>query len=105
MSKEVIRPEQFRTVPGQSPFAEEMLTLSEQQLQELSDLYEGLFDTFTPGKIVKGTIIKVDSDGVLVDINYKSRGLIPRYEFSDYELKNLKEGQQIEVMIDQLGKR
>ena len=38
MSKEVIRPEQFRTVPGQSPFAEEMLTLSEQQLQELSNV-------------------------------------------------------------------
>lgn len=102
MSKEVIRPEQFRTIAGQSPFAEEVLTLTEQQLQELSDLYEGLFDTFTPGKIVKGTVIKVDSDGVLVDINFKSRGLIPKYEFSEYELKNLKEGQQIEVMIDTL---
>ena len=55
-----------------------------------------------PGKIVKGTIIKVDSDGVLVDINFKSRGLIPKYEFSDDELKNLKEGQQIDVMIDTL---
>jgi small subunit ribosomal protein S1 len=102
MSKDIIRPEQFRTIPGLVVLNTNAETLSPQQLQELSDLYEGLFDSFTPGKIVKGTIIKVDSDGVLVDINFKSRGLIPKYEFAEHELKNLKEGQDIEVMIDTL---
>src|SRR5439155_26617268 len=101
MSKEVIKPEQFRQAKSSSLEALE-LGLNEEQLRELTDLYEGMFDTFKPGKIVKGTIITVDSDGVLVDINFKSRGLIPKYEFADHELKGFKQGQEIEVILENL---
>lgn len=101
MSKEVIKPEQFRQAKPSSLEALE-LGLNEEQLRELTDLYEGMFDTFKPGKIVKGTIITVDSDGVLVDINFKSRGLIPKYEFADHELKGFKQGQEIEVILENL---
>ncbi len=78
------------------------LTLNPEQQQELANLYEGMFDNFQPGKIVKGTIITVDSDGLLVDINYKSRGHIPKYEFANHELKNFKPGQEIEVLLETL---
>lgn len=100
MSKEVISPDQFCQV-DRTP-EETELELTEEQLQVLSELYEGLFDTFQPGKIIKGTVVRADSDGVLVDIQFKSHGLISKYEFSDHELKTLKPGQEIEVMLDTL---
>ncbi|TET35539.1 30S ribosomal protein S1 [Candidatus Dependentiae bacterium] len=102
MAKEVIRPEQFARSQNKSLFEDMELELNTEQLQELSDLYEGIFDVFQPGKIITGKIIQVDSDGVLVDIEFKSRGLISKFEFGDHELKGLKAGDDIEVMIDTL---
>jgi len=102
MAKEVIRPEQFARSQNKSIIEDMELELNPEQLQELSNLYEGIFDTFQPGKIITGKIIQVDSDGVLVDIDFKSRGLIPKFEFGEHELKGLKPGDAIEVMIDTL---
>lgn len=102
MSKEVIRSNQFAQVQSKIILDDLNLDLSEEQLKELSELYVGMFDSFKPGKIVTGQVVQVDSDGVLVDINFKSRGLIPKYEFSEHELRALKSGDSIEVMIDTL---
>ena len=101
MSKERIRSNQFAT-PGIKLIEEINIKLNEEQLKELADLYHGAFETFQEGKLIKGTIIKTDSDGVLVDIQYKSHGLIPRYEFGEHELKKLTVGQEIEVILDNL---
>jgi small subunit ribosomal protein S1 len=35
----------------------------------------------TQGEIISGRIIRIDSDGVVVDVGYKSEGVIPRDEF------------------------
>lgn len=102
MSKEIIRPEQFRHSTNKGALENIELSLNPEQLQELSALYEGMFEKFTPGKIITGRIIRADADGVLVDIDFKSRGLIPKYEFGEHEIKGLKEGQEIEVMLDTL---
>ena len=102
MSKEIIRPEDFCHVNMTALQEQPELELSEEQLQELSDLYEGMFDSFTPGKIITGKIVNVDSDGLLVDIGYKSHGFIPKYEFGVHELKGFTLGQDIEVMLDTL---
>jgi len=101
MSKELIRPSQFGKADTQV-VQEEELKLGEEQLQELSNLYEGSVKSFKQGKLVQGKIIKIDSDGVLVDLNYKSDGLIPRYEFADHELKKLKTGDELELLIEEL---
>lgn len=102
MSKELIRPQDFCTVKNKAIFEDMALALSPEQAAELASLYEGAFETFQPGKLVTGTIIKIDSDGVLIDIGYKSRGLIPKYEFGEYDIKELKEGQELEVILDTL---
>lgn len=102
MAKEVIRPEQYAQVKNKSVEQDFNLELSPEQLTELSELYEGMIEGFQTGKIIKGEVIQVDSDGVLVDINFKSHGLIPKYEFGEHEVKALKEGAEIEVMIDTL---
>src|SRR5260221_10562630 len=102
MSKECIYPNQFAHVKKKETLEDVALELNDAQLQELSELYEGISSTYQPGKIVKGTIIRADSDGVLVDINFKSRGHIPKFEFGVHELKSFKPGQEIEVLIDTL---
>jgi len=98
MSKEVIRSRQFAHV-GVLP--EEELNLNQEQQRTLASLYEGL-DKLRPGQLLTGVVLRADNDGVLVDINYKSEGLIPSYEFSAHELKKFRPGSEIEVILDEL---
>jgi len=102
MSKELIHPEHFGKVPTSVAMIDEALQLNDEQRKELAELCEGVFGNFKQGNVVKGRIVKIDSDGVLVDIDYKSDGLIPRYEFGDHELKRFVPGNEIEVLIDEL---
>jgi small subunit ribosomal protein S1 len=55
---------------------------------------------FASGSIVKGTIIEIGTKDVLVDIGYKSEGVISGGEFED--LKTVKVGDQIDVLIEKL---
>jgi len=55
---------------------------------------------FAAGEIVKGTIIEVRPKEVLVDIGYKSEGVIPGNEFED--IKVVKIGDVIDVLIEKL---
>ena len=101
MSKEIIRPSQFGRV-NVTEIEDHDLELNDAQLEELSSLYEGFFSVCTPGKIVEGKIVNMGNDGLLIDIGYKSEGLIPRYEFSSHELNKYKVGDTLEVILDQL---
>ena len=55
---------------------------------------------FAAGSIVKGTIIEVRPKEVLVDIGYKSEGVVNGHEFED--IKAVKIGDQIDVLIERL---
>jgi small subunit ribosomal protein S1 len=55
---------------------------------------------FAAGNIVKGTIIELRPKEVLVDIGYKSEGVISGTEFED--LKAVKLGDEIDVLIEKL---
>ena len=55
---------------------------------------------FAAGEIVKGTVIEVRSKEVLVDIGYKSEGVISANEFID--IKVVKVGDVIDVLIEKL---
>jgi len=55
---------------------------------------------FAAGNIVKGTIIEVRPKEVLVDIGYKSEGVISGNEFED--IKAVKVGDEIDVLIEKL---
>jgi small subunit ribosomal protein S1 len=49
---------------------------------ELIPNYDASFPTITEGEVVHGTVVRVDKDEVLVDIGYKSEGVIPVAELS-----------------------
>jgi len=52
-------------------------------------------------QMAKSVVLK-DDDGVLVDISYKSNGIIPNHEFSSHESKKYVTGSSIEVVLDRL---
>src|SRR5438094_2275914 len=49
---------------------------------ELVPDYDAAFPTINEGEVVHGTVVRVDKDEVLVDIGYKSEGVIPVSELS-----------------------
>jgi small subunit ribosomal protein S1 len=49
---------------------------------ELIPDYDSTFPTIEEGKVVRGTVVRVDKDEVLIDIGYKSEGVIPVSELS-----------------------
>lgn len=55
---------------------------------------------FTEGALVQGKILEVRSSDVLVDIGYKSEGIIARHEFDNPEA--LQPGQEVEVLLEKL---
>ena len=66
---------------------------------ELSELISRNFRTFRENTIVKGRILEIKSQVVLVDIGYKSEGAIPISEFEDEEFQV---GDDIEVLLEKL---
>jgi len=55
---------------------------------------------FAAGEIVSGTVIEVRPKEVLVDIGYKSEGVVPGNEFDD--IKAVKIGDEVKVLIEKL---
>jgi small subunit ribosomal protein S1 len=72
-----------------------------ESMEDLMSLYEESFKRFAEGEVVKGHIISVDKDHVLVDIGYKSEGQIRIHEFRD-ETGAIKAeiGDEVEVMVE-----
>ncbi|MBR3670900.1 MAG: 30S ribosomal protein S1 [Fibrobacter sp.] len=64
-----------------------------------ADVYAGM-DCLEQGKLVMGKISQVNEQEVLIDVNYKSEGVIDRAEFKDTD--SLEIGSEIEVFVEKL---
>ncbi len=65
---------------------EEMGTDGEEMDEDFAALFESsMQELHVPGDVVKGTIVQVNDDNVVVDVGYKSEGVIPLAEFKDEE--------------------
>src|SRR3989344_1775303 len=62
--------------------------------------YEMTFKNFRDGQIVKGRVLQVTPKEVIVDIGYKSEGLIPIDEFSN--AAELKVGDELDVYLEEM---
>ena len=71
-----------------------MSTLMEELLKEQN------FENLKEGSIIKGTIIEIRQNEVIVDIGAKSEGNIAGHEFVD--LGDLEIGQEIEVFLEKI---
>ncbi|MBI3252993.1 MAG: 30S ribosomal protein S1 [Candidatus Omnitrophica bacterium] len=61
--------------------------------------YEQTFHRLGEGHVVKGRIIRIAPKEVIVDIGFKSEGMIPSHEFD--ALESLKVGDEIEVLLEE----
>ena len=66
----------------------------------LTELYAQSLKDIREGQIVKGKIIGMTLQDVLIDIGYKSEGSIPRNEFS--EPASLKVGDEVDVFLESI---
>ncbi len=73
---------------------------TEEQMNEFMALYEESISGIEEGQIVKGNIASVGPSEILVDIGFKSEGIVPIKEFSDPE--NIEIGQEIEVFLEDI---
>ncbi|HMK55121.1 MAG TPA: 30S ribosomal protein S1 [Dissulfurispiraceae bacterium] len=74
-----------------------------EESKELEQMYAETLQRIQSGEVVKGRVIAVKSDGVVVDIGYKSEGTVPVSEFSAEELKTLKADDEIYVFIERIN--
>lgn len=75
------------------------LTDFEALLQEKYEEKESLSE----GRIVKGRIVKVSKDHVVIDVGYKSEGEVPIHEFADTKGDIVaKEGTYVDVFLETL---
>lgn len=66
----------------------------------MAALYDETLRNFTEGAIVLGRVLDVRPNEVLVDIGYKSEGILPIAEFKSPD--EVKPGDQIEVLLEKL---
>jgi small subunit ribosomal protein S1 len=66
---------------------------------EMERLYAETFQRIEEGGIRSGKIVAIKQDSVIVDIGYKTEGVIRIEEFSEEELRSMKPGDKIEVYV------
>ena len=65
------------------------------------ELYEESLKSIQEGELVRGEIVQVNKEYVLVDIGYKSEGQIPLKEFLDDEGNvTAHVGEQVDVLLE-----
>ncbi|GAB4378153.1 MAG: hypothetical protein Kow0042_26610 [Calditrichia bacterium] len=93
-------PTEQKFKPGQVFRLDEVPEMDEPEERdpELMKLYERSFEQVREGDIIKGTVVAVTRTDVVVDVGFKSEGLVPKEEFVDID--NIKVGDEVEVYLE-----
>lgn len=75
--------------------------------ESFSDLLDQSFEVqgSFEGKVVKGTVLDVRGDVVIVDVGLKSEGRIPMKEFETFGLSEVRPGDTVDVYVERLEDR
>ena len=74
--------------------------ISSEDYEHLLDKYQFSAKEITPGKVIKGRVIKTTPTGVLLDIGFKSEGVIPIEEFGEGDISKLRPGDEVETILE-----
>src|SRR5208282_4120961 len=80
-----------------------MDTQTKEETKELEKLYAETLHRVERGTVTKGRIMAVKNDTVVVDVGYKSEGIIPASEFTEKELSELTAGAEIDVLVERIN--
>jgi len=92
------KPAEEESLEGDGESPEE--NISEENMDNLEMLYEESFKGIQEGEVVKGTVVQMTDESVLVDVGYKSEGQISIGEFSKDGVVDLKVGDTIDVLLE-----
>lgn len=70
---------------------------NEEEKKKYDEVYEKTFVTINDGELIKGTVVGLTKTDVVLNIGFKSDGLVSLNEFRD--MPNLKVGDEVEVMV------
>ncbi len=71
---------------------------SKEEFLTLANLYTDSFNDLREGELIKGRIVRIQGDYVIIDVGFKSEGSIPKNEF--YENEEIKVGKEVEVVLE-----
>ncbi len=67
-----------------------------------AELFAETRPTIKEGEVVRGRVLSVDSDNVIIDIGFKSEGVVPTWEFMDDDGTVLvAPGDQVDVLLEE----
>ena len=70
--------------------------------EQLVEMYDDSMRHLNEGEIVAGTVIAITANDVVVDVGYKSEGLVPIHEFTSRDDKlQVSIGDEVEVLLEQ----
>src|SRR5699024_7556691 len=75
---------------------------TDEEFHQLEDMYEGTLNEIEEKEIVTGRVVSADQDYVVVDIGFKSEGIIQTNEFPNDVVEKLAPGDEIDVFLDQV---
>jgi small subunit ribosomal protein S1 len=70
---------------------------TKEEKEKYDKVYEGTFVQLNDGEMIKGTVVGITKTDVVLNIGFKSDGLVSLNEFRD--IQNLKVGDEVEVMV------
>jgi small subunit ribosomal protein S1 len=73
---------------------------SSEEYDEMMALYEDTLSEIAEGEIVKAKVLRKTESAVILDVGFKSEGLIPLEEFRDPE--TIEPGDEVEVFLESL---
>jgi small subunit ribosomal protein S1 len=73
---------------------------SDEQYQQMLELYEGTLQSIQEGEIVKSKVLRVTDSHVILDVGFKSEGAVPIEEFKDPA--TIAPGDEVEVLLERL---
>ena len=72
---------------------------SKEKRAEMEQMYSGTVTTVNSGEVVQGTVVGINDRDVILNIGFKSDGLVPLAEFKD--MTNLKIGDIVDLFIEE----
>jgi small subunit ribosomal protein S1 len=77
-----------------------------EEYARLLDIYDSSFRNIAEGEVVKGQVLKVTASEVIVDVGYKSEGIIPVDEFLDETGQvTVQPGDTVDVLLERTEDR
>ena len=98
--KETVKKEPVHEEFNWDTFESELDSYSKDEREKLNKMYDGTLTQIEERELVKGHVLSINKKEVVININYKSEGIVPKNEFR-YN-PDLKIGDEVDLYIESM---